>query len=244
MINDYNGYFAGRVLVQERGKIGGARSVFVKLQGLKNELTYFPFGGQVQNPFKGVAKAFAGDLFEYRVDENAENPKIFLLKTYKVQNMSSTTVHIYRDGYKHIPFVGDVLMKAPEAIGGQGKAYTVTSVEASTNGGHNTWKLTFNTEIDSCSDGDILVEAESENATANMLVKAINAVAPQDYDFLFPDVAAVSGANDTEFDKARYYLTPAIEGLMYINKMSPIPPCVLKLNKSEVSGWFMASYRK
>ena len=238
MYEDFTGYFMGRTLAQTRGSIGGARSVFVKLQGVKNELVYPPFGGQVQNPFKGVAKIYAGDLMEYRLDENAVNPKIYLLKTYKVQNMSTTTVHIYRDGYSHIPFVGDVLMKAPDAIGGTGKAYTVTAVEQSTNGGHNTWKLTFSTAIDECTDGDVLVEAESENASGKMLVKAINAVAAQDYDFLIPNVATVSGSNDTDFDNARYYLTPALGGLMYINKMSPMPKCILDLNKCNVNGWF------
>lgn len=238
MFEEYNGYFMGRTLAQVKGRVGGARNVFVKIQGQKNELVYPPFGGQVQNPFKGVAKIYAGDLMEYRLDDNAENPKIFLLKTYKVQNMSTTTVHIYRDGYSHIPFVGDVLMKAPAEIGGQGKGYTVTAVEASTNGGHNTWKLTFNTEIDSCIDGDVLVEAESESGTANMLVKSINAVAPNDYDFLVAPVANVSGSNDTDFENARYYLTPALGGLMYINKMSAMPQCVLDLNKCNINGWF------
>lgn len=238
MYEDYTGYFMGRTLAQVRGEVGGARSVFVKLQGVKNELVYPPFGGQVQNPFKGVAKIFAGDLMEYRLDDNAENPKIFLLKTYKVQSMSTTTVYIYRDGYSHIPFVGDVLMKAPSTIGGTGKAYTVTAVEATTNSSKNVWKLTFNTEIDSCNDGDVLVEAEEENASGTMLVKAINAVAANDFDFLVAPVAAVSSSNDTDFDNARYYLTPALGGLMYINKMSALPKCVLDLNKCNVNGWF------
>lgn len=238
MFENYTGYFMGRTLAQVRGRIGGARSVFVKLQGVKNELVYPPFGGQIQNPFPGIAKIFAGDLMEYRLDNNGENPKIYLLKTYKVQNMDGTTVHIYRDGYSHIPFVGDVLMKAPDTIGGTGKAYTVTAVEATTNGGHNTWKLTFNTEIDTCTDGDVLVEAEGENASGKMLVKAINAVAANDYDFLVSPVAKVSGNNDTDFDNARYYMTPALGGLMYISKMSAMPKCVLDLNKCNVNGWF------
>lgn len=238
MFENYTGYFMGRTLAQVRGRIGGARSVFVKLQGVKNELVYPPFGGQIQNPFPGIAKIFAGDLMEYRLDEKGENPKIYLLKTYKVQNMDGTTVHIYRDGYSHIPFVGDVLMKAPDTIGGTGAAYTVQSVEATTNGGHDTWKLTFNTQLDSCSDGDVLVEAEGENATGKMLVKAINAVAANDYDFLVSPVAKVSGNNDTDFDNARYYMTPALGGLMYISKMSAMPKCVLALNKCNVNGWF------
>ena len=39
MINDYQiGAFRGRKLIQSRGEVGGAKSVFVKLQGIKNEL--------------------------------------------------------------------------------------------------------------------------------------------------------------------------------------------------------------
>lgn len=239
MLENYTGYFMGRTLAQISGRLGGARSVFVKLQGVKNELVYPPFGGQVQNPFKGVAKIFAGDLMEYRLDDKGENPKIYLLKTYKVQTMSTTTtVHIYRDDYSHIPFVGDVLMKAPATIVGTGKAYTVTAVEQSTNDGHNTWKLTFNKGIDSCFDGDVLVEAESVGESSKMVVKAINAVAANDYDFLVAPVATVGSSEDADFNNARYYLTPALGGLMYISKMSPMPKCVLDLNKCNIKGWF------
>ena len=66
-----------------------------------------------------------------------------------------------------------------------------------------------------------------------MLVKAINAVSPTDNDML--DAPATS---DEDFDNARYSFTPALGGLMYINKMSPLPACVKALNKSDVNGWF------
>jgi hypothetical protein len=48
--------------------------------------------------------------------------------------------------------------------------------------------------------------------------------------------AAATG--DEDFDGARYSYTPALGGIMYINKMSPMPACVLKLNKVNVNGWY------
>jgi hypothetical protein len=76
----------------------------------------------------------------------------------------------------------------------------------------------------------VLVEADADG---NMLVKAINAVMDCDADMLD---AASTGIDD--FDGARYYYTPALGGIMYTHKMSPIPACVKKLNQSKINGWF------
>lgn len=224
------GAFMGTTMLQSHVTIGGARSVFAKLQGVKNDLVFPTHGGQLANPFKGAAKIFAGDLMEYRPDANGAHPSIYLLKTYKVKSQAGTKVVIYKDGYKHIPFVGDVLMKAPSAIGGKGKAYAVTAVEIDGNGN---WELTFATAIDSVSDGDILVEGSESGANKEMLVKRINAVAPCDYD-CFYDPAA----NSDDFYGARYMMTPALCGTMIIAKMSPLPDCVANLNKCDIPGWF------
>ena len=228
------GVFFGGVMLQASAKIGGAKTVFVDLEGVKNELTMPSWGGQIMNPFKGSAKFYAGDLFELRFDDKGENPKLYLLKTFKVKSQSTTTVKIYRDGYSHVPFVGDVLMKAPDTIGGQGKGYTVQSVTAEEDDGTDVWTVVFNTAIDTVADGDILVEAESENATANMLVKTINTVAPCDGDFVYmPTTGATNDVNSV-----RMTYTPVMHGTMYIHKMSPMPECVLALNKSRFNGWY------
>lgn len=227
------GVFFGSVLLQASAKIGGAKSVFVDIEGVKNELTMPSWGGQIKNPFKGPAKFYAGDLFELRFDDKGESPELYLLKTFKVKSQSTTTVKLYRDGYSHIPFAGDVLMKAPETIGGQGKGYTVQSVVAETDSGVDVWTVVFNTEIDTVTDGDILVEAEGENATADMLVKNINTVAPCDGDFVYMPTGATNDASSV-----RMYYTPVMHGTMYIHKMSPMPECVLKLNKSRFNGWY------
>ena len=229
MSENYVGYFRGRKTIQRSATIGGARSVFVKLQGNKNELVYPTFGGQIKNPFKGAAKMFAGDLMEYRTDADGLNPEIYLLKTYKVVSVSGTTVNILNDGYKHIPFVGDKLGVAPDEIGGAVDAVTITAVKNAEVGGKKVWAVTTSGSLTASAD-DVLVEAGEDG---NMLVKNINAVAPTDMDML--DAPATG---DEDFDGARYFYTPALGGIMYTNKMSPLPECVKKLNKSNINGWF------
>lgn len=221
-------------MLQASGTLGGARSVFVDVGGVKNELATPSFGGQWANPFKGISKIYAGDLFEFRMNEKGEDPEVYLLKTYKVKSMSGTTVKIYRDGYSHIPFIGDVLMKAPATIGGTGKGYTITNVVAEQESKVDVWTLTFNTAIDTCSDGDVLVEAKAENASAEMLVKTINAVAPCDYDFIYTPMSGTA----TDMNSVHVNITPVLHGIMYIHKMSPMPKCVLDMNKSRMNGWY------
>lgn len=229
-----NGYFAGRTLVQQRGEFGGFRNVFVKLGGKKNELVFPTFGGQVKNPFKGAAKAFAGDLVEFRTDDKGVNPVIYLLKTYEVVSTVGSVVNIKRDGYRHIPFVGDILTIAPDEIGGKGEAMTIVGVSTTKVGADDVWAVTLTAAPTTAPvKGNILVECD---AAGKMLVQNVNAVLPCDYDFVFdPNVG--TSTND-DFDKARYLLTPALGGLMYVHKMSPMPACVLAKNTSEVNGWF------
>lgn len=224
------GAFRGRKLFQTSGEIGGARSVFVKIKGIKNELVYPTFGGKVMNPPKGNGfKFFAGDLWEYRTNDKGVAPELYLLKTYLVHNVSGSVVNIVRDGYKHKPFVGDVVGVAPEEIGGAITEVTITKVEATEVGGEKVWACTTSAVLDADAD-DILVEGDGEG---KMLVKAINGVADCDGDMLD------AGAEDADdFEGARYHYTPALGGIMYAHKMSPMPACVLKLNKCNINGWF------
>jgi hypothetical protein len=229
-MSEYVGVFRGRKTIQRSATIGGARSVFVKLQGNKNELVYPTFGGYIMNAPKGAPfKFFAGDLVEYRTDANGVNPEIYILKTYKVVSASGTTVNILNDGFKHVPFVGDKIGVAPEAIGGEMTAVTVTAVKNAEVGGKKVWAVTTSAALTTKAD-DVLVEADAND---KMLIKNINAVCPTDLDMF--DAAATG---DEDFDGARYSYTPALGGIMYINKMSPMPACVLKLNKVNVNGWY------
>jgi hypothetical protein len=138
-------------------------------------------------------------------------------------------VNIVKDGYKHIPFVGDKIGVAPEEIGGAVSAVTVTSVASAKVGSVDVWALTVSGSL-TAAKGDVLVEADEEG---KMLVKNINAVVDCDLDML--DAPATG---DEDFDGARYAYTPALGGIMYTTKMSPIPACVKKLNQSPINGWF------
>lgn len=226
----YAGVFRGRKLVQTSGEIGGARSVFVKVKGIKNELVYPTFGGKIMNAPKGNGFVFyAGDLFEFRTNDDGVKPELYLLKTYLVESVSGAVVNIVNDGYKHKPFVGDVLGVAPETVGGEMTSATITKVEKAKVGDVTVWACTMSTALNA-EKGDVLVEADAEG---KMLVKAINAVADCDGAML------EAGSVDSEdFDGARYYYVPALGGIMYTKKMSPMPACVLKLNESKINGWF------
>ena len=239
--NGYNGVFLGRSLFQAKGDTGGAKHVFVKVQGEKNNIVYPTFGGRVMNPFKGAAKFFAGDLAEFRTDADGLNPSYYLLKVYKVKSQSGTTVNLYRDRYTHIPFAGDILMKAPAAIGGTGTAGAVTAVSKGNDGTTDTWVLTVDSNLTGLVDGDILVEGTQVGSSAKMLVENINSVAGCDYDFLYSPVAATD--DDDEFGDVRYNVALQLGGLMWKNRMSPIPACVEVFNQANVNGRFEVSYK-
>lgn len=232
------GVFLGKTLLQRRGEIGGARYVFVKLQGNKNELVFPTFGCKIMNPFKGTAKMYAGDLIEYRYNDGKKGATGYILKTYVVNKATSTSsdtvIYLTRDGYKHIPFVGDVLMKAPATIDGTGTAVTVTKVEPTVEASKDVWKVTLSDTLADLKVNDILVEAVEAGSGKNPMVTNPNAMCPADYDFLYEP-----STGDSDFDGARYFMTPVLHGTAYIDRMSPMPKSVLDArNKSLVTGWF------
>lgn len=229
---DYKGSFIGTKLMQEHGSIGGAKAVFVKLRGEKNDLVFPTFGGQLKNPFKTAGRIFAGDLIEYRTDANGLNPVLYLLKTFvaaEAAGAEATSITVVGDGYHHVPCVGDVLMLAPSSLTGKGTAVTVTGVAK----GDKVYVLTLSAAVGTVKEGDILVEAVGAGSSKQMLVQNPNAFAPCDYDLF--DAPATG---DEDFDGARYFMAPALHGIAYINRMSPVPACVLAANKSKVNGWF------
>ena len=131
-------------------------------------------------------------------------------------------------------------MVAPDTIGGTGTAVTVTAVKKGNDGTNDTWILTTDTAL-TATDGDVLVEADKTGASAKMLVKNINSVAGCDYDFLYSPVAPTD--DDDEFGEARYNVALQLGGLMWKDRMSPIPECVEVFNQANVNGWFEVNYR-
>lgn len=245
--------FRGRLLIQKRGKVGGFRSVFVKLQGTKNELVYPTFGGEVKNPFKQPAKMFAGDLCWYKTNDKGVKPEIYLLKTFEAVSAATTTINVVRDEFHHKPCIGDIIMVAPDVIGGTGTGVTVSAITATTvtvsNVEYNVWALTVSANIaSSIEKGTILVEAVEAGSDKKMLVENVNAIIDCDADFVeTPTIESgkntVPDIDDQDFDSAKYIYTPALGGLMYIHKMSPMPKCVLDLNVANVNGWFELTYK-
>lgn len=227
----------GLTIIQGSGTIGGSRSVFVKLQGAKNGFVYPTFGGKLANPFNGPAKIFAGDLFEYNPAIGIEGgATIKVLKTYEVETSVSegTEVDIVRNGFRHIPFVGDILMVAPDEITGTGTATTVTAVSATTDDdGVKVWRLTIDTAI-TADAGAILVEADADG---NPIVTNPNSYATADIDVRY----LATTDESTDYEGARYFYAPALaneDTVLYLNRMSPLPASVKALNKSKVEGWF------
>lgn len=224
------GFFRGTTLMQTSGKVGGARSVFVKDKGLKNDLTYPTFGGMLMNPPKGNGfKFYAGDLFHFDFDDNGHNPVLYLLKTYKVLSASGSVVNIVKSEYSHKPFVGDKLGVAPSEIGGKMTAATITKVEVTKVGNQEVWACTMRSAL-SAVKNDVLVEADDDDT---MLVKKITGVADCDGDIYYAGTT-----DDEDFDNARYLFVPAWGGIMYESKMSPLPQCVKAVNQSKFNGWF------
>lgn len=125
-------------------------------------------------------------------------------------------------------------MVAPDALDGTGTAVTVTGVEKTTEAGADVWKLTLSATLGVVAKDAVLVEAAAAGAKQKPMVTNPNGYAQCDYDFLF------TPGEDFE-DGARYMLTPFLandDTVMYIDRMSPIPPAIKALNKSRVNGWF------
>lgn len=237
-----SGYLPGRALVQARGNIGGHRYVFVKLQMSGKDALVFPTtGGIVKNPFKGNARAFAGTLAEYVPSNGESGSEVRILKSYAVakatEEATDTDIYLKRDGYSLIPFVGDILMAAPDKLDGTGTAATVTAVAKETDAtAGDVWKVTLNGAIGALTTSSVLVEAKEAGSSKEPMVTNPNSYLPCDFDFVFDPAAS-----DDDFDGARYMITPALalgDVFLYENRMQPLSDAMKALNKSKVKGWF------
>lgn len=232
--------FTGRTLIQAHGSIGGHKNVFVKLvKGNKDALCYPTTGGVLKNPFKGRAKIYAGDLCEYtpNQDENT-GAEVKILKFYELANgatATDTTYKFVRDGYHHIPFVGDNIMVGQKDFVTKALGVTITKVEKSTEGKADIWLVTVSKTLGTEQHkGDVFVEAASAGASVLPMVTNPNAYADKDMDFLYD-------ANMEGLDDLQYMLTPALaqeDTVIDLMAIGALPPAVLALNKSRVKSWF------
>lgn len=234
--------FMGRTLVQAHGNIGGYRNVFVKIvNSNKGALSYPTSGGIVKNPFPGRAKIYAGDFCEYTPNlDDAHGAEVKILKFYeaaKEATSSDVTIKIVRDGYRHIPFVGDNIMVGQKDFTTKAKGVSVTRVEKSTDTGVDVWILTLSEALGvAVKKGDILVEAAGTGASVLPMVTNPNSYADKDMDFLYDP-----STSDEDYDGARYMFTPALaqqDTIIDLLAVGKLPPAVLALNKSRVKTWF------
>lgn len=236
------GHFGGTTLMQSRIGIGGHKTVMVDLTGPKLGVMYPTHGGIIKNPFRGMAKAYTADLVEYRT-----NGECYLLKTYEVAEKVlesavkikiSTGACAQGDIFRHIPFIGDNIMVAPDTFDGTGKAVTVTDVKNVYNeAGHQTaWEITVSETLGAIEAGTVLVEAAKNGASEKAMVTNPNCYLVHDEDMLF-----TPATGDADYDGARYFISPVLmEGREYAwtDLMSPLPPAVKAMNTSKVAGWF------
>ena len=230
------GTFYGSVLAQSSAEIGGWRHVFYLPQGPRPAPQYPLHGGILVNPFKGHGKIYAGDLIEHTLDGKCK-----LLKSYEVAKATSTSsdkvIYISSGAnesgevFRHIPFVGDIVMVAPEAIDGTGTGVTITAVENTygTNGKQDGWKVTLSATLGELTQGSVLVEATKTGASATPVVTNPNCYAEVDYDCPY-----VPATGDADFDGARYFFTPTMMRgveLAYIDRMQPLPASIKNMEK-------------
>lgn len=232
--------FTGRTLIQAHGSIGGHKNVFVKLvKGSKDALCYPTTGGILKNPFKGRAKIYAGDLIEYTPNiNNTTGAEVKILKFYELAKDATntdTTIKLVRDGYHHIPFVGDTIMVGQKDFTTKALGVTITAVEKGTEGTADVWNVTLSATLAvALKQGNILVEAEKAGASVSPMVTNPNAYADKDMDFLYD-------ANMEGLDDLQYMLTPALaqeDTVIDLVAIGNLPPAVLALNKSRVKTWF------
>lgn len=232
--------FTGRTLIQAHGSIGGHKNVFVKLvKGSKDALCYPTTGGILKNPFKGRAKIYAGDLIEYTPNiNNTTGAEVKILKFYELAKDATndaTTIKLVRDGYHHIPFVGDIIMVGQKDFATKALGVTITAVEKGTEGTADVWNVTLSATLAvALNQGNILVEAEKAGASVSPMVTNPNAYADKDMDFLYD-------ANMEGLDDLQYMLTPALaqeDTVIDLVAIGNLPPAVLALNKSRVKTWF------
>lgn len=217
--------FLGRATLQSLNAYGERKYVFYNIGG-GNKNSWRPTnGGVLQNPYKNGGKFFQGDLVEYTLDG-----KVTVLKTFEVSEQvesSGTQIKIVRNGFRHQPEVGDILMKAPTTLAGTGAAYDIVAVDASN---EDYWTVTVSTTLGELKKGDILVEGVESGAGKKMKVQNPNSFLDIDAVMRFP-------ANNV-FDNVIYVIAPVMHEIAYIDRMSPLPACVKSLNKSRVTGLF------
>lgn len=226
----------GGVMLQAEGSIGGQRYVFAGLEALvKNAFNRPPIGGQLANPFPGPAKIYAGDLIEHDLGiVSGKGATVKVLKAYEVakatEGATDTVIYLTRNGFVHIPFVGDNIMVGQKDFTTKGTGVTVTKVETETDAtAGDVWKVTLSATLGTLKKKTVLVEAAAAGPSVLPMVTNPNCFAPNDYDLPFFDLGG------DKYHKPRYNINFCMlhpDLVMWKDKMGPVCPAVAAMNKS------------
>lgn len=214
---------------------GGTKNVFV--QDYSNPMDYVPKGGVFVTKFEPGDKVYQGDLCEFSL----LNRTIKVLRTFVVaKNVTDTDTEILlkRNGYLHIPHTGMNLMKAPSALDGTGAAGAITNVVATTDGVlGDVYSLTIAANaLGVLTAGDILVEAVEAGAGKAMYVTNPNTFIKNDLVFNF--IQNTSPIDGNVVNGAILNYAPIQHAKCWKALMSPMPACVLAINKSRIDALF------
>ena len=91
------------------------------------------------------------------------------------------------------------------------------------------WKVTLSATLGTLTKGTVLVEAAEAGSKVLPMVTNPNCFAPNDYDFALYDIGGDA------YHKPRYNVNFCMlnsDVVMWKDKMGPVPPAVLAMNKS------------
>lgn len=207
-------------------KVRGGKWVWVKDSNGENRKNVL-LGGTILNPNKGFGHLWAGQLVQYTPGEGC---KIF--RSFKVVFAAGDDdkFSVPLDGYSDIPEVGMLVMVAPQSADGTGKSAKVTQVVFSAES--NTALVKLSGDIDTITNGAIIVEAEgtAASASARVLVPNPNTFVEADVDLLPTEGYGIENAN--------YSISTVHDKEAWIARMQPLPSYVLAKNRSYIDGIF------
>lgn len=205
-------------------KVRGGRAVWVKDSNGENRKNVL-LGGTILNPNKGFGHLWAAQLVQYTPAEGC-----YIFRSFEVVSATGTTIVIKGDGFSDAPEVGQLLMVAPDEASATGQSAKVTTVE------YDAENAVFNTTVDTAltaNEGDILVEAAGDEASADatVLVPNPNTFVEADHELLPTEGYGLDGT-------ANYSISTVHDKEAWIVKMQPLPKYVLAKNRSYIKGIF------
>ncbi len=204
-------------------KVRGGKFVWVKDSNGESRNNVL-LGGTILNPNKGFGHLWAAQLVQYTPNEGC-----YIFRSFEVASANGTTITIKGDGYGDAPEVGQVLMVAPESVSMTGQSAKVAAVTYDQT--NETFDVTLDTTL-SANEGDILVEAAGDEASASaeVLVKNPNTFIEADRDLMPTEGYGVTNAN--------YSISTVYNKQAWIGRMQPLPKYVLAKNRSYIEGIF------